>query len=468
MAASETALDFLRNADNPGGVIVHDRPKLDLDLYLQNYAGRTRFDRLLLIGKSSVWLCVDALKAAVNEAKRGKDVSRYRDAWQCLSLVAPDEQEARKDDAWIDRTEMENKAETARLENELKGYRNNLIKESIRMGNEDIGAHFEAIGMLNEAMEAYTKMRQDVGTTKHIMDCGIHLTNVSLLRRDYTMALNNIGKITSLQSGGDEEKTCQGYTRIASGVAYLGLERFDDAAKTFLGTNFNTPPTEYNNVASPNDVAIYGGLLALATMDRKELQSLVLDNQSFRAFLEHEPHIRKAISLYVSGRYSSCLSMLQASRADFLLDIHLQKHIPAIYSKIRSKCIVQYFVPFSCVTLERLGDAFAQPGISIEPELVEMIRDGSLKARIDAKNKLLVAVRPDARVSMQKDAIQVANNYEREAKERLRRISLVAAGLDLVGAKKSAAGPAVGSGVDEAWYEENRNTSYQGGVETFG
>lgn len=97
------------------------------------FPGRTRFDRLLLIGKTSVYLCVDALKAAVIEAKGGSDVSRYREAWECLRQVAPDDPDAQRDDAWIEKTEMENKAETARLENELKGYRNNLIKESIRV-----------------------------------------------------------------------------------------------------------------------------------------------------------------------------------------------------------------------------------------------------------------------------------------------------------------------------------------------
>lgn len=65
---------------------------------------------------------------------------------------------------------------------------------------------------------------------------------------------------------------------------------------------------------------------------------------------------------------------------------------------------------------------------------------------------------------MQKEALQVAQNYEREAKERLRRISLIAAGLDAVGGKKAAAGHAAGSGLDEAWYDESKQSSYQGGV----
>lgn len=78
-------------------------------------------------------LCVDALKAAIAEAKSGKDIQRYRDAWECMRIAAPDEPEAVFDQAWVTSTEKSNKVETHRLEAELKGYKNNLVKESIRV-----------------------------------------------------------------------------------------------------------------------------------------------------------------------------------------------------------------------------------------------------------------------------------------------------------------------------------------------
>lgn len=255
------------------------------------------------------------------------------------------------------------------------------------MGNEDLGKHFESIGKLTEATDAYNKMRHDVSTTKHIFDCGMHLASVAFQRHDWATVLSNVGKIANIQTG-DDEQAQQAYTKVASGVALMGLGNYYDAANTLLHTNPNVSPTEYNTVASPNDVAIYGGLLALATMDRKALQARILDNQSFRMFLEHEPHIRKAISLFVNGRYSNCLAILESVRADYLLDIYLQPHIPTIYSRIREKCIVQYFIPFSCVTLDSLDAAFGTPNQSVELELIRMIRDGSLRARIDAKSKV--------------------------------------------------------------------------------
>lgn len=70
---------------------------------------------------------------AVVEAKKGKDVKSYENAVKALARVAPQESEATLDTAWVEFTQKTVKAETDRLEHELKGYKNNLIKESIRV-----------------------------------------------------------------------------------------------------------------------------------------------------------------------------------------------------------------------------------------------------------------------------------------------------------------------------------------------
>jgi COP9 signalosome complex subunit 1 len=305
------------------------------------------------------------------------------------------------------------------------------------MGNEDLGKHFMTIGLLNEAAEAFGRMRHDVTTAKQIIDCGLLVVNVSLQRNDWNLALTNVGKITGFQPSDEDGVNVQPFVKVASGIALLGLGSFNDAAKSFLGANLTSSTTDLRTLVSPHDVAIYGGLLALATMDRSELQKRVLDNSTFKFALEHEPHIRKAISLFVNGRYAACLEILEASRPDYLLDIHLCKHVQTIFTQVRSKCIEHYFTPYSCVTLANLEAAFARPGESLEDELVGMIKAKTLQARIDSKAKLLVAVHTNPRLTMQKTALEVTAMYEREAKERLRRMSLIAAGLEAQGQKQS-------------------------------
>jgi hypothetical protein len=95
--------------------------------------GRTRFERLFLIGKCSTVLSLDALRLAVAEAKSGKDVERYEQAVEALKQAAPHDPDAVLDQRWVDVTKQTVRAETDKLEHELKGYKNNLIKESIRV-----------------------------------------------------------------------------------------------------------------------------------------------------------------------------------------------------------------------------------------------------------------------------------------------------------------------------------------------
>lgn len=97
--------------------------------------GRTRFERLFLIGKCSTILSLDALRLAVAEAKSGKDVERYELAVEALGQATPNDPDAVLDQRWVDVAKQTVRAETDKLEHELKGYKNNLIKESIRVGS---------------------------------------------------------------------------------------------------------------------------------------------------------------------------------------------------------------------------------------------------------------------------------------------------------------------------------------------
>lgn len=260
------------------------------------------------------------------------------------------------------------------------------------MGNEDLGNHYLAIGDLPKSFEAFSRMRQDVALSKHIVDVCRHVIEVSIEQKNFLVVQSNIAKIRGNMSSAEEDKIMQPYLAAGDGLAYLDMGDFVSAARSFLATEAGMAATG-GNVISPNDVAVYGGLCALATMDRNELTRKVLENSHFRSYLELEPHIRRAIGFFVNSRYSACLNILEGYRTDYLLDIYLQRHIDDLYSMVRSKSIVQYFIPFSCVTLESLNSAFSIQGKPIEKELSKMIERKELDARIDTQNKVAISPR---------------------------------------------------------------------------
>lgn len=126
-------LKFFSVMELQGIPVVQQQPKLDLETYISHYRGRTRYDRLITIAKSSVVLCVDALVMALSEAESGNDLSRLQEVLELLGAASPEKIPPTFDEAYMDSRRSAIKAETQRLERELKGYKNNLIKESIRV-----------------------------------------------------------------------------------------------------------------------------------------------------------------------------------------------------------------------------------------------------------------------------------------------------------------------------------------------
>lgn len=309
------------------------------------------------------------------------------------------------------------------------------------MGNEDLGAHYHQIGDLASASKAYSRMRDYCTTPNHIASMLFKIINVSVDRGDWLAVQSNVHRLRNLQSKPEEQAKNQPKMCAVMGLAQLAAGTYLDAANSFLATDPSLGDS-YNEIITSNDVAVYGGLCALASMDRNELQRRVLDNSSFRNFLELEPHIRRAISFFCNNKFRPCLDILEAYRTDYLLDLYLQRHVAIIYGQIRTKSIQQYILPFSRVTLDAMAKIFApevvgghpKPTDSSSPfvqELIQMIQDGLLDARIDLEKMVLVSKQSDLRAEVHASALESARNYTNEAIIRLVRANILQAGLEV-------------------------------------
>ncbi|KAK6506523.1 hypothetical protein TWF506_011429 [Arthrobotrys conoides] len=417
-------------AANTTLILVPDLPRFDLEQYIGNYSGRMKVTRLLFIGSHCPPLAVEALKTAIGIVKADRDVRLYRQAVQSLQVFAPNDPDGKLDEEWIEKTTRDVKQKTDRLEAELKSYKNNMIKESIRIGHKDLGDHFYTTGDLASAYRAFSRMRDYCTSNKQMMDMTLSCILICIDQAQYTSVQTNVAKIRNHIRSDDELKIHQPKVSIAAGVAFLASGNYLEAARSFIGTN-PAVGNDYNTVATMNDIAIYGGLTALASMDRNMLKTEVLESTTFRTFLELEPHIRRALTAFHSSRYGECLSILEAYRNDYLLDPFLQKHIDKIYEAVRTKSIVQYFIPFSCVTLDAMSTAFGVPSEQMERELVRLIESGKLHARIDTQNRLVTSKETQLRVEVHRGTLAMAEEYERAARLRMLQINVARSGLEI-------------------------------------
>jgi COP9 signalosome complex subunit 1 len=113
-----------------------DTPKLELESYIANYDGPIRLDRLIAASNAKSALSTDALRLAVIEAKKTPNSTKYVQLADRLRAVSPKDPLGTIDKGYVQTTSRKTRAETDRLELELKQYKNNLIKESIRVSAE--------------------------------------------------------------------------------------------------------------------------------------------------------------------------------------------------------------------------------------------------------------------------------------------------------------------------------------------
>lgn len=313
------------------------------------------------------------------------------------------------------------------------------------MGNEDLGSHYYRIGDLVNASKAYSRMRDYCTTPAHIASTAFRIIAVAIEQRNWMAVQSQVLKIQNLQMRQDDSNRYQLLVSPATGLQRMCNGEYREAANYFLDTDFAVGD-QFNTTMSANDVAVYGGLCALASMSRSELQTKVLEKASFRNFLELEPHIRRAISFFVACKYTQCLEILESYRNDYLLDLYLQPHVGRIYRRIREKSIVQYFEPFGSVKLDNMEKVFGEAavksttngnsngatGVSIAliDELVALIETEKLDARLDIEKNLLVARQSNLRSETYKEAEEMLDKFSKDAYLKLMRINMLNAGLE--------------------------------------
>jgi len=212
--------------------------------------------------------------------------------------------------------------------------------------------------------------------------------------------------------------------KVCAGLASLENKKYRMAARKLIETTIDLN-NNFTDVLASQDVAMYGGLCALATFDRSDLKKKVIDNTSFRNFLELTPQLREIINDFYSSRYASCLKFLDTIKPKLLLDVHLHEHVEPLYQKIRNKALIQYFSPFLSVDLNTMANAFNTNVAGLEKELSRLIMDGSIQARIDSHNKRLYARTTDQRSATFEKTINMGDEYQDNTQSLLLRVNLL-------------------------------------------
>lgn len=301
------------------------------------------------------------------------------------------------------------------------------------MGYNDLAAHYYRCGDLANTIKAYGRTRDYCSTSKHVLEMCFNIIRVSIETGNFMNAQSHVFK---LESTPDLPNPAQTNSKLKSitGLAHLESGKFKKAAKAFLDVTFDpttTGPfsTIFHEALSPSDIAIYGGLCALSSFDRSELQTHVLENPQFRQFLELEPWVRELINGFYQSRYTTCFEILDRTKNDLLLDPYLMPHIPILYGNIRKKALIQYFKPFTSVSMDKMATTFNTSFSALEHELKALIMEDAIQARIDAQHRVLYLKTFASRQRVVRNVEKLGEAFERDVRHGLVRLELALNGL---------------------------------------
>eukprot|EP00298_Acanthocystis_sp_HF-20_P005372 c15561_g1_i1.p1 GENE.c15561_g1_i1~~c15561_g1_i1.p1 ORF type:complete len:434 (-),score=169.19 c15561_g1_i1:21-1280(-) len=382
---------------------------MDLESYIGNYSGTTRAKRLCFIGLHSPEHRNEALKMLFDELKKGKNTIFYRECW---TLFYEDNPIDEKTNAWLTEKEAANKSDLIKLETELNNYQVNLIKESIRMGFEELGDFQMAIGDVRKAQKSYIQAKDNCTTPKHITDACLRVVHSCIEVNDYATAAIYVGKAEASYDC-SKDSVLSSCLKAATGLGFLHTEKFSIAASKFLDCSIELG-TSFNHIISCQDIAVYGTLCAMASFDRAELKAKVINNNKFSSFLELVPELKEILSSFCESRYTKCLQELQKLLPTFLLDIHLRPFVNGMLKSIRNKALIQYCLPFTSVGLTKMAEVFSCSVEELEKDLCSLIVSGSIHARIDSQNKVLQARQKKHRDIGYEKVTQLGSKYEQD------------------------------------------------------
>ena len=171
-------------------------PPVDLEALISNYGGGNAcLHRLLFIAEQAAHdesLSLDALKHAVKILKSGENTRLYAQVVDRIGGRLGPTYEL--DQEWVDEVDRRAAKRQEILDAELNGYKTNMIKESIRMGHNDLGDFFYQRGDLQNAFKSYVRTRDYCTTPRHIVAMCLNVIRVSVESENFAHVQNYVQK----------------------------------------------------------------------------------------------------------------------------------------------------------------------------------------------------------------------------------------------------------------------------------
>ncbi|CAF1220825.1 unnamed protein product [Rotaria sordida] len=431
----------------------------ELETITSSYTGLMRIYRLLYIADHCLSLRTEALLISLKYIQETHFISLYKqivDELKKQNIPLPND----FDSTWYEKTQRNYTNKLEKLDNDLRNFRTNSIKDSIRRGHDDLGDHYLDAGDFFNAVRCYVRSRDYCVTPRHMITMCMNVIKASFYMQNWSNVLSYVSKaeqaiesletttkstttpstVSSMINPMDVTTTNNIITsdailasrlKVYAGIAELATKRYKLAARHFLGVSFDHCSNYFQDLISPQTLIQYVCLCSLATFERFELHRLILMSPNMKQYLELEPSIRDILHKFYETSYPSCIALMSQYEPIFALDQYLAPHLCTLYYEIRHRIIITYFLPYKNACMNTMAHQLNTTIDLLEDELVHLIRSGKIKARIDSKNKILYVADTDQRWYAYQHALTITKQSEKITRALLLRSAIIKANLSV-------------------------------------
>lgn len=370
------------------------------------------------------------------------------------------------DTNWMAIHEDSNQTARQVLQGRLSTAQSHLHKDAIRQAYLALSEHdlktghlSESLGSLMRAVEYCTNRSQTAQISLLILQVAFGLQQYSTVREFASKVEHTVGSSflasTSTAAAGLPVKGAAIGSSVSSnqledieikiGIA-KGIERmvhgdYKAAARILIPLVLKSSNTsssssssseggggnllEWPGVTSPEDVAVYAGMMALVTQDRASILELAEHPEA----LELVPAMKELLLQCSRANYVQCMRAFSPSNVTTGTSNAEPQHLPFLLSpvgadvyitpsrwnsmthKIREMCLIQYLKPYQCVKLDSMHALF-YPAIATVNDLQDILVDLMSRQllppnfRLDMRSNVLYQTTPSAQKAT-KDKMQV-------------------------------------------------------------
>jgi COP9 signalosome complex subunit 1 len=399
-----------------------EAPRFDLQAYISRYEGPTRLNRLLFISEYCPEYQATALRILVDDLKRPSSLNTL--LYQRLNHMGVFQQLGDGvyfDNQWVNDVDTKCMQHQDRLESDLQTAKAKMIKESIRLCYNDFGDFLVQRGVYDEATKMYLRTREYSSNNRQVAEQGLKAIKACIDGKDFKSARQNLIRIDQVAN---EFKDLSERCKLLFGVIQLNEGDFESAATNFI----NVDPTfaqNFTDIASVEDIVLYGNLCALASFSRASLKGLIIDNIAFKGMTDIVPEVKGLAQFYCSGQYSQLFSAMEGIRGLLSIDMHLQQHADTLFTAIKERCIAQYIAPFSVVDMRKMAGCLQIEIPELAGVVARMITAGKVAAKIDMASCMIYRRKVNDHKALREKMLTLGHIQIRDLRIILLRLSMM-------------------------------------------